>query len=98
MFPYPPAMSPTHQEQTGQRKGMWASSPSSTSLFVYPQALQEEGSVSLITGAPGYSRHPGNHHQGLGVLLGTAAASRRGQILSAIFTGLHLAQDLETRD
>lgn len=91
-------MSTTHQEQTGQSKGMWASSPSSKSLLVYPQALQEQGGASWATGAPSDSRHPGNHRQGLGVLLGTAAASRRGQILSAIFAGLHLAQDLETRD
>ena len=49
------------------------------------------GSLFSAKGAPGYSRRPGNHHQGLVVHLGTAGASRRGQSSAAIFTGLDLA-------
>ena len=81
---------------------MWATSASNCFLLIIHRLSEEAGwggggvgSLFSAKGAPGYSWHPGNHHQGLVVHLGTAGASRRGQSSAAIFTGLDLAQDLE---
>lgn len=92
---------PLTRNQAGQKKDMWASSLSSHSLpclFIH-RSLEEERSLSLAKGAPGYSLHPGNHCQGLGVLLRTAGANRRGQILHCyIYRSGFSIGDLETRD